>query len=270
MSRLYSKNTLIAFVVSLVALISGPATPLWASDPVATANAAIGKKIPGYTLIDQDNNALPLKGLMGRPLVISYIYTSCPHVCSNITGRLKQAFAIAKMKSGGDFTALSIGFDPDHDTPSVLKSFGARFTDDFTKWRFATAGAKTIQALTKELGFYYERLPDGGFDHMNLTTVVGRDGTILKQVYGMNFNQEELVNAVVLASGSGVASAFLNPSGIIDKVILFCYRYDEVSGIYRLNFGAIAALALGSALQGATLVWIVYKLFRRGSPKLLD
>lgn len=267
MGRLYSKNTLIAFAVSLVALIP---TPLWAADPVAAANAAIGRKMPDYTLIDQDNKALPLKGFRGRPLVISYIYTGCPHVCSNITGRLKQAFAIAKMKSGGDFTAISIGFDPEHDTPAVLKSFGARFTDDFTKWRFATADAKTIQALTKELGFYYERLPDGGFDHINLTTVVGRDGTILKQVYGMNFNQEELVNAISLASGSGTASAFLNPSGIIDKVILFCYRYDEVSGIYRLNLGAIAALALGSALQGATLIWIVYKLFRRSSPKVPD
>ncbi len=265
-----NKTLLIAFSIAALSMLSGAETPLSAadaSDPIATANAAIGRNIPDYTLIDQDNKGFSLKALKGRPVVISYIYTSCPHVCSNITGRLKQAFAIAKLKSGRDFTALSIGFDPEHDTPEVLKSFGSRFTNDFKAWRFATADQKTIQAVTKELGFYYEKLPDGDFDHINLTTVVGREGTIIKQVYGMNFNQEELVNAIGLASGSGqeIAASFLNPSGIIDKVILFCYRYDEVSGVYRLNFGAIAALTLGSALQFATLVWIAYKLFGRGN-----
>src|SRR3972149_8104849 len=41
----------------------------------------IGRKIGDYALTDQDGNRFNLKDYRGKPFIIKFIYTSCPHTC---------------------------------------------------------------------------------------------------------------------------------------------------------------------------------------------
>ena len=232
------------------------------SEATARVNESIGRQIGDHTLVDQDGREFGLKELAGRPVVISYVYTGCAHVCPAIVARLRGVFESSGGDFGTRFTALTIGFDAENDTPSAMRAYGKNFTDDFGAWRFAAADEQTIKALTGELGFYYEKRADGGFDHLNLVTVVSGEGKVAGQVFGTNFDREALMEAIRRSYEPG-APALTRPVGIIDRVKLFCYRYDENTGEYRLDFGAVTALTAVTATQLVVIGWIVRIIFKK-------
>ncbi|MCR4287726.1 MAG: SCO family protein [Deltaproteobacteria bacterium] len=234
-------------------------------DEAARAQAAIGKRPSPHTLVDRHGKRFSLSGLFGKPLVVSYIYTSCPHVCPTIMTNMRAALEKAGADFGRDFTALTIGFDVKNDTPKALDAYAAHFAEGLDGWRFATADKKTIDALAKELGFYFRELPEGGFDHINMVTVIDRDGVVFRQIYGLDFSADDVLEAIRLAqSGYGrLKPGQRNAVGIIDRVKLFCYRYDDASGKYRFAYGPVIALSIGVILQLATVVWLLRRLKNR-------
>ncbi|MBI5810095.1 MAG: SCO family protein [Deltaproteobacteria bacterium] len=261
LKRLFS--SVIAALI-LCALPAQAAVP--AGEPDGLAEAAIGKGLSGHILVDRHGKSFNLSGLFGKPLVVSYVYTSCGHVCPTMMANLKAAFEKAGKAFGGGFTSLTIGFDVKNDTPKALDAYASHFAEGLEAWRFATAGQKTMDALTKELGFYFREAPGKAFDHINMVTVIDKDGVVFRQIYGLDFSADELLRAVKLA-GSGYGTVYggrnpvpLNPAGMIDRVKLFCYRYDETSGKYKFAYGAVFALGIGAALQLATIVWIFRRL----------
>lgn len=233
---------------------------------VTSPEDAVGRAVGGHILVDQDGKRFDIKELLGeRPLVVSYVYTSCTHTCTPILAKLKRAFDEAGKDFGTKFAALTIGFDAANDTPQALKKYGGNFTEDFKRWRFATGGQRTMDDIVKDTGFYYEKDASGGFEHINLVTVVGSDGRIAKQIYITTLTAREVLEAIrsSLFSGQGRLAGPVEPAsgpgaGLLEKVKLFCYSYDAASGRYRLNYGAIATLALITLLQGITIGWIIY------------
>ncbi len=236
---------------------------------ITSPGDAVGRAIGGYNLIDQDGKRFNIKELLGkRPLVISYVYTGCTHTCTPILAKLKKAFDRAGADFGEKFTALTIGFDAANDTPLALKKYGRNFTKDFKRWRFATASQRTIDDMAKDTGFYYEKAAEGsladGFEHINLVTVVGSDGSIARQIYVSTLTAREVLEEIRLSiepagpAGSSPAQAARGEISLLERVKLFCYSYDPASGRYRLNYGAIATLALVMLLQGITIGWIIY------------
>jgi len=240
-----------------------------AREPVESPDNAVGKALGNYALIDQDGRLFNLKELFGKPLVISYAYTSCTHTCTPTLAKLKRAFGSDAGGLGVSFSALTIGFDTENDTPEKLRDYGKNFTGDFSAWRFATSTRKTMDSLTKELGFYHEKDGSGGFEHINLVTIAGKDGKVVKQLYGAALDPGDVVKAIRLALSAPPptpplpADAAVKTLSIIDRLRLFCYTYDESTGRYRLNYGAVATLTIGTLLQGITIGWIIYLIVRK-------
>lgn len=222
------------------------------------AEAAVGRRIGDFTLVNQHGESFTVKGMLDKPLVVSYIYTHCPHICPTIMANLKSTFGQAGADFGNRFRSLTIGFDVENDTPQALHEYGRHFTDDFSAWSFATAGQDTIDALTDEFGFYYEEKPGGGFDHLNLVTVINTDGRIFTQVYGTDFDQDRLLGSVRRAIAG--KERLTNPTSLINRVKLFCYRYDETTGTYKLDYGAVFTLVMVSIFNAATIGWIIYAI----------
>ena len=57
---------------------------------------------------------------------------------------------------------LSISFDPEHDTSEVLRSYGAAYTERYSKedckhWEFASAPAQQMKQLADFFGVFYEK-----------------------------------------------------------------------------------------------------------------
>lgn len=220
------------------------------------SNNAIGKAIGDYSLIDQDGKRFKLKEFAsGKPFVISLIYTSCGHICPAITMNLKNAVKEAGKDFGAKFNAITIGFDVENDTSQRMKEYGGNFTDNFKHWKFAVADKETIEKLTKALGFYYKKT-DGGFDHLNVVTIIDANGMIYRHVYGIDFKPEEILSPVYQA-GAGkpyyAKSSGHGDKGIIERIVLFCYKYDEKTGQYKLDYPFL----IGTMLEAITITAII-------------
>jgi len=102
----------------------------------------LGDAVDGE-VVASDGSVLRLHELLGQgPVLLSFIYTSCSdvngcplatHVLAKTTSVLKENDTIAEQ-----IRLISLSFDPDHDSPAVMRRYGAPFTDRGLDWRFLT------------------------------------------------------------------------------------------------------------------------------------
>ena len=229
------------------------------------ATPAIGREIGNYTLTDQNGAKFSIREFKGKPYVLSLIYTTCGHECPTIIMHLQQAFKKAGSDFGTTFNALTIGFNPEKDTPEQLRKYGEGFTNDFRKWRFAAADKKTIDGLARDLGFYYNKV-DEGYDHINMVSIVDKEGKIYKQVYGLDFKPEEILEPIT-QSVNMIRPPASKALSIIERIKLICYKYDESTGKYRLDYGLLVTISIGAILQTATIIWFISLLLGKKRPK---
>jgi len=115
--------------------------------------------------------------------------------------------------------------------------------------------------LAKDLGFYYKKT-DGGFDHLNAVSIVDAKGRIYKQVYGIDFKPEEILKPVNEAINPDTAYTRIaenKTSGILDRIILFCYKYDKATGTYKLDYGMLMTMIMAPIFFiSVTTVFIAY------------
>lgn len=218
------------------------------------AEEAVGRSVGDYALVDQDGNGFKLSRYFGKPLVVSFIYTRCGHICPTLTMSLKAALEEAGAGLGAKFNVLTVGFDAENDTPEALKAYGCKFAADFKSWKFAAADKETLDSMARDIGFYYERT-NRGFDHLNMVSIVGRDGKVYKQVYGINFSSEEILEPIDYSLLGIPPKA---TPGVIDKLKLFCFTYDPITGEYKPDYGMFMRLFLIAAAQAALLFFVIY------------
>ena len=154
MSRQAKQYVLIAAVA--VVILAGAAALLVTrfSEP----DLPVYGTLPDLSLVDQDGQNFRLAATRGKVVVLGLIYTHCPDVCPVITGKMKAVQA--RLKSAGLEDAvvfLTVTFDPERDTPPVLRRYAEAYELDLTNWRLLTGPADAIEGLTDLLGFYTER-----------------------------------------------------------------------------------------------------------------
>lgn len=75
-----------------------------------------------FTLVNQENQPFTFPDdFKGQYVVLGFIYTHCPDVCPIITNNLKKMQE--EMGFPSDVHFAEITFDPDRDTPEVLKAY---------------------------------------------------------------------------------------------------------------------------------------------------
>ncbi|OGQ51560.1 MAG: hypothetical protein A3J24_00750 [Deltaproteobacteria bacterium RIFCSPLOWO2_02_FULL_53_8] len=230
------------------------------------ATAVIGSPVSSYTLFDQTGASFdfPFQQAEGKAVVVNFIYTDCGHVCPLVVQHLADAYKKAGSDFGNRFIALTVGLDTERDTPAHLAGFGKRFAKDPEVWRFASSDAKTIAAMTKELGVYYKKTKDG-FEHANIVTVIGPDRRIFAQVYGPAPTPDEILKPVYAslrpsASGSPVGNG-RQPVTLLDRLRLLCYTYDPATGEYKADYGFIVVIGIGIFAWGIG-IYIIRHIIR--------
>jgi protein SCO1 len=87
---------------------------------------------------------------------------------------------------------LSISFDPDFDSPEVLKTFAAGEHANPNVWKFATGATPEIEKLTRAFSVFIQ--PEGGsISHGLVTALIERNGRIAKIWRGNGWTPEEVV-----------------------------------------------------------------------------
>ncbi len=151
-----------------------------------------------FALINQKNESVVLDSLIGKPLVMSFIFTRCP--MPNMCPLIMQKVAKVQKELNKDykdkvFFAI-LTFDPEYDTPEVLKKYGEAYNVDFDNLIYLTGPKKDIETALDHFKVYAEEESDGMISHTMETMVMDEKG-VIKRIFPTSiWSVKSVVNEV--------------------------------------------------------------------------
>jgi protein SCO1/2 len=253
---------LLGLLGSSGASLTAGAGPVDPDEALRLSQAAIGRTIGDYRFTDQNNRPLDLAALRGRPLIVSYIYTSCAFVCPTLTASLARSVEMARELLGPDsFTVVSLGFDTRVDTPEQMRIYAAERGISMPGWYFASGDEATVARFARDVGFSYAPLA-GGFDHLAQVTIIDADGRVYRQVYGPDFGPPMIVDPIKRLA-LGITTPERPVADFLNKVRLICTSYDPKSGRYQFDYSLILEIGIGLSCTIGFAVFAV-RAWRQG------
>jgi protein SCO1/2 len=256
-------STRLFIILASLCLASAPgqAREYDRDDALDISQASVGRTVGNHILRDVEGQSFELASLRGKPLVVSMIYTSCHHVCPTITMSLAAAVDIAREALGEEsFSVVTVGFDWAIDTPDRMRLYASERRIDVPGWHFLAGDALSIGALSQDLGFLF--FPSAkGFDHLTQTTVIDADGSVYRQVYGVDIEAQAFVEPLKELVFNTPREAGLIEHWV-DTFKLFCTVYDPNSGRYKFDYSIAMTIFVGVLCLGAIGTFI-FREWRR-------
>jgi protein SCO1 len=160
-----------------------------------------GDQVPDFVLVDQNDKRIHLNSFHGHVLLVTFVYTRCPfaNYCPLVSHDFAEIYAETKKdpKLAKSVRLLTVSFDPQHDTPPVLRKYGESFRDvtgsvPFDRWEFAAAPARELPQMANFFGLTYSD-NNGKILHSMSTTVIAPDGKVYKWYDGNDWQPSQLV-----------------------------------------------------------------------------
>jgi protein SCO1/2 len=169
----------------------------------------IGDPLPDYHFTNELGQAASLAQFKGKALALTFIFTRCP--LPNFCPRMSSNFEAVQKKllvlpnAPTNWHLLTLSFDPDFDTPVILKSYAERYGADPQHWSFITGEIIDITAISEQFGQMFWR-DQGAINHNLRTVVVDAAGRVQKIFQGNNWSPDELVDEMVKAASANHVS----------------------------------------------------------------
>ena len=190
--------SIISFNLRSLGIILAVASSLFAAAGCHSGSTADGPAsvLTNTKLVDQNGNTVELSSLKGKPLVVDFIYTSCPGPCLMETAE----FANVALRLGNDLgskvTLVSITVDPEHDGPKQLLDYSRQQGADEKGWYFLTGGPGDIDQALAGFKLSREIEPDGSVGHLVNMMLIGPDGRLVREYNGQIVKAQDIVDDV--------------------------------------------------------------------------
>jgi protein SCO1/2 len=159
-----------------------------------------------YTLINQDSTQVIFPdNIKGIITVLGFIYTHCPDICPMTTHNMYLTEKELKKANINEVKFVALSFDPDRDTPEVLKKFAEVRELDFKSWTLLTGEKNIVNELMKRFDVKAiktderideEGIPEYSMMHTDRISLIDENGILRKNYKGSTINIEELVNDI--------------------------------------------------------------------------
>lgn len=170
---------------------------------------APGDAVPDFKLRNQDGRSIHLGQFRGKQLLITFIYTRCPlpNFCPLVTHNFavidEQLAAIPALYSKTHL--LCVSFDPSHDTPERLRAYGSSYMGSdgknaFVHWDFAVPQAPELTEMAKFFDLGITNEADSTITHTLSTTLIGRDGKVVRFYPGNEWTTDQVMADVKQAA----------------------------------------------------------------------
>ena len=166
-----------------------------------------------------------------RPVVLAPAYYTCPMLCSVVLNGLASSLDVLAFDAGSEFDVVVVSFDPRDTSDEAMarkKSHLARYNREGAEdgWHFLTGEQDSIDALTEAIGFRYRWDPERQeFAHASGIMVLTPDGRLARYFFGVEYPPRDVRLALVEASENRIGTP-------VDRLLLYCYRYDPATGKY--------------------------------------
>jgi len=148
---------------------------------------------PEFMLTNQAGERVRLTDLRGKVLAVTFIYTSCADTCPILTAKMASLQSKLGSAFGPHVRFISITVDPEIDTPEVLGRYAAAQGANLGGWSFLTGSPAEIQEVVRRYGAFARKSQQGDVDHLFLTSLVDRQGSIRVQYLGSRFAPDEML-----------------------------------------------------------------------------
>jgi len=212
----------------------------------------LGAAVPGSaSFTDSEGRPLTLADLGGRPLLLSFNYTSCPRLCGLQLSGLSRALRDLGW-SGDRFGVLTVSIDPNEQRSQL-----ARFKQVHVReagggagveraWRFVTGSQAEVAALAEAVGFKYRYDPrTREYAHQATLVVLTGGGRVSGYLHGISYPAPALTAALARASTNRIATSEEQRS--VGGFLLSCMGYDPADP---------APLALKAMRTGGTMALV--------------
>ncbi|GMU97898.1 MAG: hypothetical protein AMXMBFR51_06360 [Ignavibacteriota bacterium] len=145
--------------------------------------------------------------IKGQITVMGFIFTHCPDICPMTTHNM--FLTEKKLKEDGidDVKFVALSFDPERDTPEVLKKFAEARELDFSSWTLLTGERSTINELLKRFDVKAIKTDEaidssGNYEysmmHTDRISLIDENSSLKKNYVGSKLNVEELIRDIKL------------------------------------------------------------------------
>lgn len=137
------------------------------------------QRLAQFTFTNEFGQPLNFADYQGQALALTFFFTRCPlpefcpRLSKNFAGATRKLQALPHAPTNWHF--FSISFDPENDTPGILRGYGKSYGYDSNRWTFLTTSQPVIDAVTQGLGFNFRR-EGTTFDHQFMTLVLDANG----------------------------------------------------------------------------------------------
>jgi protein SCO1/2 len=195
--------------------------------------------------VDETGQSVRLSQYFGkRPVVLALVYYNCPMMCPEVLAGMTDVFKQTTLKMGKDYEVVTASFNPS-ETPAMAATAKAEWLgrlgnpDAKDSWHFLTGNQDSIEKLTAAAGFRYKWDPQTKqYNHATAIMVVTPNGRLSKYFYGVAYSPRDLRLGLVQASENKIGTA-------VDAILLYCCRYNAVTGKYDLLVGRLLSIGGG-------------------------
>ena len=137
-----------------------------------------GAVAPDFALRDQDDAPVAMDEYRGRPVAVTFVYSTCEDTCPALVDQVRGALD----DTGLDIPLLAVSVDPANDTPARARRFLAerRMTG---RARFLLGSERELAPVWKGYGVQPQQ---GELDHSATVVLVDAEG---RQRVGFPFDQ---------------------------------------------------------------------------------
>lgn len=154
--------------------------------------------------LNQDSIEVKFPELVkGKVTLMAMVYTHCPDICPMTTHNMQLVESKLSEKELENVRFVVITFDPNRDTPSVLKKFAEVRDINFDRWSFLSGDEQNTKEVM--LKFDVKAVPaDSSYDaegnlsyyivHTDRISLIDQEGVLRKNYVGSIADINEIVN----------------------------------------------------------------------------
>lgn len=135
--------------------------------------------IIAFSGINQEGDFFQFKDFLGKVVVINFIFTRCQamEMCPASTMRMSLLQDKAREMGLDGLHLLSITFDPEYDSPGILKQYAKSYDIEFDTFTLMTAKPLWVEDLMRYFGIITMD-QDGTINHTMATLLIDQKGRI--------------------------------------------------------------------------------------------
>lgn len=182
-----------------------------------------------------------------HPVLLNLVYFECPSLCTFVLNGLMKSLKKLDWTAGDKFEIVTLSIDPNEDSElakdkkeAYLKDYGRPQAE--TGWHFLTGEKAQIEALAAQVGFGYKYVPEEKqYAHSAAIFILTPEGKISRYLYGIEYSAQDLRLSLLEASRGKIGT-------VVDRLLLFCYRYDPKTRKYSVYLSRLMQAGCGGTV----------------------